>query len=198
VACQRQQCGQRVHLLGHQQTVLSRHQSQRLSGKIAFEMTHSVSSVCTPPCLSCLTARKVIWPYSSSCNSICNRVCSIPAMLRRRRRRRTRRGRTRRILQSQVNLHSIDSINKQFRRECVLLASRLCCSRFSPLTTRRYPTPNRPDYDCALSASNQSATINVKRVLLSPVGYLLSLTGERTLMIYDQRAGDHSGRRKPT
>jgi len=66
---------------------------------------------------------------------------------------------------SAVNVFIYSATNKQFRRKCVLLVSRLCCSRFSSLNVSRYPTQNRPGYDSAISASNLSATINVTPVI---------------------------------
>jgi len=62
---------------------------------------------------------------------------------------------------SAVNVFIYSATNKQFRRECVLLASRLCGSRFSSRTVREQPTRDRRGNDLALSASNPSTTINV-------------------------------------
>ena len=63
---------------------------------------------------------------------------------------------------SAVNVFIYSSTNKHFRRECVLLASRLCGSRFSSRTAREHPTQSRRADDSALSASNLSTTINVQ------------------------------------
>jgi len=63
---------------------------------------------------------------------------------------------------SAVNVFIYSATNKQFRRECVLLASRLCCSRLSRLTASEDPTPNRQgNLSTPLPAVNPS-TINVQ------------------------------------
>ena len=63
---------------------------------------------------------------------------------------------------SAVNVFIYSATNKQFRRECVLQVSRLCCSRSSRLTASKHSTQNRRSNDSALSASNMSTTINVR------------------------------------
>jgi len=55
---------------------------------------------------------------------------------------------------SAVNVFIYSSTNKQFRRECVLLASRLCCSRLSQSSPGEHQHPRRPGSVLNLSTIN--------------------------------------------
>ena len=64
---------------------------------------------------------------------------------------------------SAVNVFIYSSTNEQFRRQCVLLASRLCCSRWSCGSSIELPAQNRE-----VNASAGLTTINLSTINATP------------------------------
>ena len=70
---------------------------------------------------------------------------------------------------SAVNVFIYSWTNTQFRRQCVLLASRLCCSRLSCLSSSEQPNPDRrtePNVSTSLPIVRVSTTTNIQATVV--------------------------------